>query len=43
MADSLLAIYERREYSMYSKEALSKKYEDAGFEIEVIFDARQKV
>lgn len=41
MAESLLALYERREYSVYDKSILSKMHKDAGFDMEVIFDARE--
>ena len=41
MAESLLALYERREYSVCDKSILSKMHKDAGFDMEVIFDARE--
>lgn len=41
MAESLLAIYEKREYSKIDKNILSKMHKDAGFDMEVIFDARE--
>lgn len=41
IAESLLALYERREYSVYDKSTLSKMHADAGFDMEVIFDARE--
>lgn len=40
MAESLLAIYEKREYSKIDKKVLSGMKKDAGIEMEVIFDAR---
>lgn len=40
MAESLLAIYEKREYSKIDKKVLSRMKKDAGIEMEVIFDAR---
>lgn len=40
MAESLLAIYEKREYSKIDKKILSRMKKDAGIEMEVIFDAR---
>lgn len=40
MAESLLAIYEKREYSKMDKKVLSRMKKDAGIEMEVIFDAR---
>lgn len=40
MAESLLAIYEKREYSKIDEKVLSKMKKDAGIEMEVIFDAR---
>lgn len=40
MAESLLAIYEKREYSKIDGKILSQMKKDAGIEMEVIFDAR---
>lgn len=40
-AESLLALYERREYNTIDKEILSQMHKDAGFDMEVIFDARK--
>lgn len=40
MAESLLAIYEKREYSKIDGKVLSQMKKDAGIEMEVIFDAR---
>lgn len=40
MVESLLAIYEKREYSKIDEKILSRMKKDAGIEMEVIFDAR---
>lgn len=40
MAESLLAIYEKREYSKIDKKILSSMKKDAGIDMEVIYDAR---
>lgn len=40
MVESLLAIYEKREYSKIDGKVLSKMKKEAGIEMEVIFDAR---
>lgn len=41
MAESLLAIYEKREYIKIDGKLLSQMKKDAGIEMEVIFDARE--
>lgn len=41
MTESLLAIYEKREYIKIDEKLLSQMKKDAGVEMEVIFDARE--
>ena len=43
MTQSLLDIYESGEYIEMEGERLSQMHKDAGFDLEVLFDARQKV